>query len=299
MNKILINKNNDYISIIAPASSCVDPDIRLQEAINILNSQGFKVKVDKGIFAGNSLAFFGANKNLRYKAFTDALTDPEVKIIWAFRGGYGCDEFVFDCLDTKPVSDKILIGFSDITSLHLLFNQYYQLPTIHGSVLSTLPYREENIGNIFKILAGAALKIELTPIDIFSIRLKIVGKTIGGNLTILTTMIGTKLHPDTAGKILIIEDTGERGYQVHRYLMHMKNAGLLDDVSAIIFGDFIKSDNNLESTILYFCQNHIPYISTYRATNVGHGYINNPIIMNEIATIENNLLTVANPFRLA
>jgi muramoyltetrapeptide carboxypeptidase len=165
MNKILINKKNDYISIIAPASGCNEADIRLQEAIDILSSQGFKVKVDEEIFAGNSLYFFAASKDIRYKAFLKALTDPEVKIIWAFRGGYGCDEFVFDCLNIKPVGTKILIGFSDLTSLHLLFNQSYNLPTIHGSVLSTLPYREENIGNIFKILTGEDLKINLIPIN--------------------------------------------------------------------------------------------------------------------------------------
>ncbi|MCC8417869.1 MAG: LD-carboxypeptidase [Rickettsia endosymbiont of Bryobia graminum] len=202
---------------------------------------------------------------MRYKAFLKALTDPEVKIIWAFRGGYGCDEFVFDCLNTKPVGTKILIGFSDITSLHLLFNQNYNLPTIHGAVLSTLPCREENIRSIFEILSGRDLKVKLIPI-VSVVNKKITGETIGRNLTIITSMIGTKLHPDTKDKILIIEDTGEQGYKVHRYLMHMKNAKLLDNVAAIIFGDFVKSDNNLEATILYFCQNHIPYIPTYRAT---------------------------------
>lgn len=75
MNKILINKKNDYISIIAPASGCNEADIRLQEVINILNNQKFKVKVDKEIFANNSLAFFAASKDIRYKAFLKALTD--------------------------------------------------------------------------------------------------------------------------------------------------------------------------------------------------------------------------------
>lgn len=301
MNKILINKEKDYISIIAPASSCGEADIRLQEAMDILNSQGFKVKVDKEIFASNSLAFFAASKDIRYKTFIEALTDPEVKIIWAFRGGYGCDEFVFDCLEIKPVGSKILIGFSDITSLHLLFNQYYHLPIIHGSVLSTLPCREKNIGDIFKILSGKDSKIALAPIDKFLDKFsnkRIVGKTIGGNLTILTTMIGTKLQPDTRGKILIIEDIGEKGYRVHRYLMHMKNAGLLDEVAAVIFGDFVNSDDHLESAILYFCQNHIPNIPVYLATNIGHGAINYPIIMNTEAVIEDNLLSIDNPFKL-
>jgi muramoyltetrapeptide carboxypeptidase len=111
-------------------------------------------------------------------------------------------------------------------------------------------------------------------------------------------MIGTKLQPDTKDKILIIEDTREKSYKVHRYLMHIKNAGLLDEVAAIIFGDFVKSDDDLEATILYFCQNHIPNIPTYRATNVGHGDINYPIIMNEEAIIEDNLLSINNPFRV-
>ncbi|CEO17372.1 Murein tetrapeptide carboxypeptidase [Rickettsia monacensis] len=66
------------------------------------------------------------------------MENEQIKIIWAFRGGYGCGEFVEDCFNIKQKGDKILIGYSDITVLHLLLNNHYNIPTIHDSVLTSL-----------------------------------------------------------------------------------------------------------------------------------------------------------------
>lgn len=294
------NKEKDFIAIIAPASGCPEAFIKLHEIKKKLVTQGFNnLLIDNRIFSNETLKFFSAKKEIRQAIFTEALLDPKVKIIWAFRGGYGCDEFVFDCLDIKPVCSKILIGYSDLTSVHLLFNQQYHMKSLHGPVLtSLLPPYDQELNSIIEVLNGKETLIALIPLNKITTPKKIDGVTIGGNLTILTTMIGTKLHPQTSGKILIVEDVHENGYRILRNLMHLKHAGIFHKLRAIIFGDFTLSDENMESAILYFCENHIAAIPAYLASGIGHGKVNHSIVMNQEAIIEDNYLKVASPFSL-
>ena len=107
----------------------------------MLESQGFKCKYDKNILCSDaSLDYFASSKKQRIYELRNALVDPKVKIIWAFRGGYGASEIVFDFVDLKPneIKPKIIIGFSDITVLLLLFWQKFKMPAIHGPVLNAL-----------------------------------------------------------------------------------------------------------------------------------------------------------------
>ncbi len=138
MPTIDFNKQKDVVAIIAPSSGCADAHLKLTQGIKLLEDNGLKSIVDERIFAYNDIEFFAASKDIRLDTFKQALLNKEVKIIWAFRRGYGCNEFVFDCLDIKPLGTKILIGYSDLTSLHILFNQHYNIPTIHGSVLTSM-----------------------------------------------------------------------------------------------------------------------------------------------------------------
>lgn len=125
MKKIIFDKQRDYVSIIAPASSCANAQDKLKEAIKILSLQGFKTLVDDKILIGDELPFFAAPKAERFRIFKEAMENEKVKIIWAFRGGYGCSEFVEDCFNIELKGDKILIGYSDVTVLHLLLNNHY------------------------------------------------------------------------------------------------------------------------------------------------------------------------------
>jgi len=294
------DKQKHLVSIIAPASACGDSEVKLAEGIKLLENYGLKTIVDKRIFSYDSLDFFASSKEIRLETFAKALINENVKIIWAFRGGYGCSEFIDDCLDIKPVGTKILIGYSDLTSFHILFNQHYNMPSIHGSVItSLLPSGQgQDINYIIDVLDGKEMQIDLQPIT-SHFNNSIIGKTIGGNLTILCTMIGTKLHPQTNKKILILEDVNEKGYHIHRHLMHLKNAGIFDELNAVIFGDFIKGDHLIDSAIEHFCYNHIKHIPSYKASNIGHGKVNYPIILGNIAKIQANKLIIPSNFSLS
>ncbi|KJV96791.1 LD-carboxypeptidase family protein [Rickettsia parkeri str. Tate's Hell] len=179
--------------------------------------------------------------------FKEAMENEQVKIIWVFRGGYGCSEFVEDCFNIEQKGDKVLIGYSDITVLHLLLNNHYNIPTIHVSVLtSLLPPTNQDIMPIINVLIIPIKKISEE---------NITGTITGGNLTVLTKLISTGLqihshsyaslfHSRRSGnpekiildprfhgddnKILLLEDVNEKAYAVHRNLVQLKNTVYLN-----------------------------------------------------------------------
>lgn len=213
-------------------------------------------------------------------------------------GGYGCTEIMSEFLSVTLKFPKTLIGFSDVTALHILFNQKYKVPTIHGAVYSPF-FDIDTSHNIIKLLKGTSVQIDLMPIGKTPANNEILaGEVTGGNLTVFCNMIGTKLAPDTENKILIVEDINEKGYHVHRHLVHLKNAGLLNAVKAIIFGSFTTSDEHIEASIKHFCEFHIPHVPTFRAENIGHGKVNNPFILGYNASIIGNNFEQKSPFSL-
>ncbi|MCC8406546.1 MAG: LD-carboxypeptidase [Rickettsia endosymbiont of Sceptobius lativentris] len=297
MKKIIFNKQRDLISIIAPASGCLDARDKLKEAIKILAFHGFKTLIDDKIFLGDELPFFAAPKEERLRMFKEAMENEQVKIIGAFRGGYGCSEFVEDCFNIKQKGDKILIGYSDITVLHLLLNNHYNIPTIHGSVLtSLLPPTNQAIIPIIDILEGKKSEIQLTPINKISEE-NITGKITGGNLTVFSKLIGTSIDLKK-GNILLLEDINEKAYAVHRNLVQLKNAGIFECIEAIIFGDFTKGDEFVKQAIKSFCLKHITHIEAYKADEIGHGEVNHPVIMNHEVIINSNVLSFTSPFEI-
>lgn len=303
---IKFDKKTDKIAFIAPASGCNDKsgelDIensqeRLINTIKIYSDNGFNCIYDKTIFLKSELGYFAAPREERLKQLKNAILDPEVKIIAAFRGGYGSTEIVFDCLDTKPIIPKTLIGFSDITALHFLFNQKYKLPTIHGAMgVDHISMIEE----VIEVLDGKEMHFNLENINDPAQSLDSIlnGEIVGGNLSLICNMIGTKLHPDFSGKIVFVEDVNEKGYYIHRFLMHMKNAGLFEGVKAMIFGDFSNSDDHMQATIQQFSNHHIKNIPAFITSGIGHGKINYPVVIGGSGRIDKKILKIVSPFEL-
>lgn len=294
----MVKKNQEYI-VIAPSFSTIDTDQKLKEAIQIFESKRYKCKYYDGIFVGHKrLGYFAADKEIRLRHLNLVIKDPEVKIIWAFRGGYGATEIVLDLCNINCTKPKILIGFSDITALHFLFNQQYKLQSIHGPVVTSIIDLQSSIlDKVFNVLNGDEISINLSPINKRVLENNKIGrKIIGGNLIIICNMIGTKLHPNTNEKILFIEDVNKKGYHVYRYLIHIKNSGLFERIKALIFADFTKSDEFLEPSIKSFCFEHMEDISAFRMSGVGHNNINLPITIGGDAVIKDNELIIQNNF---
>lgn len=299
MTKIIFDKSKHKIAIIAPASACSGAENKLQKIITLLQKQNFLVTYGNDLISPWDLPYFAAGKTIRLSHLKDALLNPEVGIIWSFRGGYGSTEIVFDCLDLHVTTPKILIGFSDITALHFLMFQKYNLPSIHGSVgTALLKLQSDMMPDLMSVLGGNNMVVSLNNLNTSVASNKVEGRIVGGNLTIVCNMIGTKLNPDFDDKIIFLEDINEKGYHVHRHLLHMKNAGLFQRVRAVVFGDFTNSDEYLERSIASFCKQHIPDIPSYRAEGIGHGSINYPIVFGGEASITQDKLTISSPFEL-
>jgi muramoyltetrapeptide carboxypeptidase LdcA involved in peptidoglycan recycling len=294
---IEFDKKRHKISIIAPASSCGSGEEnteRLEKLVQFFGARGIKCTYDEKIFSGDQLAYFAASKDERLPQLQEALLDPEVRIIFAFRGGYGCSNIAFDFLDVKLPEPKILIGFSDITVLHILFNQYYNLPSIHGPMDARKP---EMLEPIMDLLTGKECLVELQPLSPVDDK-AVSGEVIGGNLTVMCSLLGTKLQPITDGKILFLEDVNEKGYQIHRHLVHMYHAGLLSNIKALILGEFTGSDEHLEPSLRSFADEYLPGLPVYTTNQIGHGKINRPVVIGGKAKIVDNLLTIESPFEL-
>ncbi len=302
---ITFDRQKDKVSIIAPSSACRDEagnfdlemsKARLEIAISLFKEHGFACKYDEKIFAGGSLEYFAASKGERLRQLIEAIEDPEVKIISMFRGGYGACEIVFDCLKVRPSGRKILIGYSDATALHFLFNQHYGFPSIHGAVSEN---HKHMMNNVVSVLEGKSAAFTLQAKNELARSSSTISAPVtGGNLTLICNMIGSKLSPDTTNKILFVEDVNERGYQVHRHLLHMSNAGLFEQVKAVVFADFTESDKHLDASIEHFISNYLHSTPVFKTTGIGHGNINYPLALGTNGYIDNLIFSVESPFEL-
>jgi muramoyltetrapeptide carboxypeptidase LdcA involved in peptidoglycan recycling len=297
--KINFSQATDVIKIIAPASRPHDenPQNLVQQGIDLLTSYGFKTEASNDILSETPTLFYANSLEARTKDLFDAIVDARVKIIWCLRGGYGSCEVANMLFDLKIKNPKVIIGFSDITSLHVFFNQFYNFPSIHSNNICSLLRNPESIVQIIDLLAGKASILNLLPLNNAAQNYALItGEVTGGNLKVLTTLIGTKLMPNFDGKILVLEDVNEPGYSIMRAMMQLKYAGLLNAVKAIIFGDFIKGDKYVAAALNFFSQQiAIPIFTT---ENFGHGEHNTPLILGSMGEIQDSSLTVASPFKL-
>lgn len=296
--KITFNKKWDKVAVIAPSSGMEDALDNLKEGISLLTNNGFNCLYHKEIFSGTKVNFFAAEKKIRYSSLKNAIEDPEVKIIWVFRGGYGATEIVFDAMDLKPLNPKILIGYSDITALHALFNQSFNMVSMHTSGISSLMTNQTGmLGDILYMLEGNTANYELEPLNnvAMSEDKAIDAEITGGNLAVYCNLLATKLHPITKDKILIFEDTNEKGYQVHRYLVHLYNAGIFKEVKAVIFGDFVNGDDQIDLALEDFRTKYLAKIPVYKMEGFGHGKVNKPVLFNCPTRIYKNQLIIKSP----
>jgi muramoyltetrapeptide carboxypeptidase len=242
------------IGVIAPASPASSLEV-IQEAVTRLHNLGYKtvlgetVRQIPGVLAGNDW--------LRRSDLERFWLDPSVNAIWCLRGGYGCLRLLPDLhFGLFSKSPKILIGFSDITALELGLWSQIKIVTFHGPVLTTLA---DNFSRdqAFLILSGRFVPYELPwpgeskAQKYFPIKPgKARGPILGGNLTTLVSLIGTKYLPSFKDTILFLEEVGEEAYRVDRMLTQLIQAGILDSVAAILVGQCLPIPGQSEANLI-------------------------------------------------
>jgi muramoyltetrapeptide carboxypeptidase len=232
-------KAGDKIAITCPAKSLIKP---MDDAIKLLSSWGLNVILGDTVHA--KFHQFAGNDELRAQDFQRFIDDQDVKAIIAARGGYGSvriiDQIDFSPLLTHP---KWIIGFSDITVFHLHL-QKMGLQSIHAQMPATIPDSTAlGLESLRKALFGETLQYEI-PAHPLNIQGTCHGEIIGGNLSILISLLGSKSDIDYRDKILFIEDVGEYLYAIDRMIRALDRAGKLAHLKGLVVGGFTELKDN-------------------------------------------------------
>jgi len=238
-------KTGDTVAIVAPSGILKNRNGEVSQAVSLLESWGLHATIGKHVFSKDN--HFAGTDAERCQDFQNALDDPKISAIWCARGGYGTVR-ILDKLDYSKFEEnpKWIIGYSDITALHnQIHNQGYQ--SIHAlmcvSLTKDLKDIEETVSTFKSTIFGSPVEYKLKGSS-YNKTGKATGELVGGNLTILHTMLGSNTSIDTSGKILFIEEIGEYKYHIDRMLQSMKRAGYFDNCAGLIVGDMSKLRKN-------------------------------------------------------
>jgi muramoyltetrapeptide carboxypeptidase len=229
------------IALIAPASP-FDADL-YERGVQTLLKTGYVVVPGKNVFKKES--YLAGSDLERLQDLTEAVLDPKIEAIICIRGGYGSGRLLphipFSSFRRNP---KLFIGHSDITFLHLGLTSRAGWITFHGPNLSGMTETPQRTASLLKVLSGEA-SYEWTLDREQVIRPGAVqGPVLGGNLSCLTRLIGTPYMPDMTGALLLVEDCGEALYRLDRMMNHLKQAGILPLLGAILLGEFDRCAEN-------------------------------------------------------
>lgn len=237
------------IGVVSP-SSFSEP-FGLGQGVNYLRSLGYKVVLGECTRNLTRSGFMSGKDEARGRELTNAFANEEIDAVWCSRGGYGAmrmlEYFDFDVVKDNP---KIFIGYSDITTLHLTIHKRTGLVTFHGPSLEGYagdnpekdpPFGKDNIDRALSLLSRSEPwgKIENPPGGMLLRTItpgKAKGRILGGNITLVTTTLGTEDSINTDGKILFFEDVGVSEDDIDRMLTHMHLAGKFAKVKGVVFG---------------------------------------------------------------
>ncbi|MDZ8053323.1 MAG: LD-carboxypeptidase [Aulosira sp. ZfuVER01] len=265
----------DTVGLISPAGIVDLEDV--EAAQRNIADLGLKVKLGKHIL--NRYGYLAGKDRDRAADLNAMFADKSVKAIIAMRGGWGCNR-ILPLLNYANIRShpKILMGYSDITSLLLAINARSRLITFHGPV-ATSTWNQFTVDYVKRILfAGEAVTMEnpTTKEVQFSTVVpgKAKGKLVGGNLSVLAAMVGSPYLPVWNQNILFLEEIGEDVYRVDRMLTQLKNAGILNRIAGLIFGQCTNCSLGDEPnfTLTQVLQDHIlPLnIPSWYGSAIGH-----------------------------
>jgi muramoyltetrapeptide carboxypeptidase len=235
----------DTVGLVTPSTYVSDPD-KLWLAQKTIEALGLRWKMGRRV--GRREGYLGGTVEERVEDLHAMFADPEVKAVFCIRGGYG-SAMLLDRLDYGLIrkNAKILLGYSDITALHLGIQRMAELVTFHGPVVLsglsdwTLEHLRRALFET-KPLGRLSNPPEPRPIrprhPWRAVRAgKARGRLAGGNLTLISTTLGTPYEIETEGRILVLEDVGEEPYSIDRMLTHLRLAGKLRGIRGLVFGE--------------------------------------------------------------
>ena len=234
-------KEGDCIGMVCPAGF-MDFE-KAKTAIEVLREWGFQLKLGHTITSDSNNYFSGTDEE-RTRDLQEMLDNPEVKAIFCGRGGYGSSRII-DKLNFKKFRKhpKWVIGYSDITVLHSHIYSNFDIASLHAPMASSFAddeYLNPYVQSLRYALLGKQTYYETAPHP-FNRLGKSKGDLIGGNLSLISHLMGTSSELCTKGRILFIEDIGEYLYSTDRMLVQLKRAGKFKKLAGLIVGGFTDS----------------------------------------------------------
>lgn len=275
------------ITIISP-SGAIDQEY-IGGAKQFFENEGFEVVIGKN--AANKYGRFAGTEAERTEDLQNAIDDTQTKAILCSRGGYGLAQII-DKLDFSGMlaHPKWLIGFSDITILHAAINQA-GTASLHGIMakhLTELPRNSEQVKNFLEILKGNFPSYNV-PGHQLNRSGKCSGTIIGGNLSVLAGLRGTRFEPQYSNKILLLEDIGEKPYHIDRMMQNLRLGGVLEQISGLIIGQFsdCEEDPSMHKTVYEIIRSAVEAYDYPVCFDfpVGHVDYNLPVVLGTKATI--------------
>lgn len=231
----------DKIGILSTARKISSQE--LAPAIEKIKAFGFKAIIGENIDKEDHQ--FAGSEELRAQSFNSFLRDNSIKAILCARGGYGSgqllDKIDFDMLKENP---KWIIGYSDITALHLHLNSNVKVQSLHASMpINFATNTPEALSSLFSTIQGEKQTYHF-PNHPFNKQGNVTGELIGGNLSVIYSLQGTLAAIDCKDKILFLEDLDEYLYHIDRIMLNLKLSGKLEHLSGLIIGGMTDMNDN-------------------------------------------------------
>lgn len=296
-------KQGDCIGIVAPASGI--EDMNIADAINKLQNWGYKVKLSPNLYQQSG--YLAGSDQMRADDLNNFFADDEVDAILCLRGGYGSGR-ILDLLNYEMIKQhpKMVIGYSDITALHMALIKKADLVPVHGAMVIDINDNGYNYtDNQLKLgLANESLGANNEFVLPSNHKLKVLkegyakGKIIGGNLSVLASLCGSEYQPNGENCILFIEEVGEDSYVIDRCFQQLWQSGVLKQVKGLIIGNMRRCEPTEPTQFDYYVMQVIKQyadkanIPVVYDMPVGHGAINGFLPLNVEITLDAN---TANP----
>lgn len=237
-------KKGDTIGLVG-ASGSIRTKGSLEKSVKIAEELGFRVKL--GESCGQVYGYLSGTDEVRARDVNALFRDDEVDAIFCVKGGYGTmrmlDQLDYEAVKANP---KIFLGYSDITAMHIAYLEKCGLVTFHGPMPASC-WVDDMDDYSFRSMLQMTMEPEAemiirNPADIEArtvIPGTAEGMLVGGNLSLIDGLLGTPYELDTKGKILFLEDIGEKTYRLDHMLTHLRLAGKFDDCAGIVLGTFV------------------------------------------------------------